>query len=152
MSTTVSTPIAGAGAAHGPGAVTRAVEQALAGLQGARPSVVVAFPSPGPDLAADVALAVLNVTTQQPAGSGLQTGMRPKRGKRRQSLCLNLQVHELRRIVRQPAACVKIVAIGLHRLAIVFHRMLVIAELLICAPESDVGPRGARALGNGVEQ
>lgn len=57
MSTTVSTPIAGAGAAHGPGSVTRAVEQALAELQGARPSVVVAFPSPAPDLATDVGLA-----------------------------------------------------------------------------------------------
>jgi hypothetical protein len=33
------------------------VEQALAALEGARPSVVLAFPTPGDDLAADVALA-----------------------------------------------------------------------------------------------
>jgi hypothetical protein len=50
-------PLAGAGAAHGTGAVTAAVEQALAALGGARPSVVLAFPSPAPDLASDVALA-----------------------------------------------------------------------------------------------
>jgi hypothetical protein len=57
MTTTVSTPLAGSGAASGPGSVTRAVEQALSGLEGARPSVVIAFPSPDPGLASDVALA-----------------------------------------------------------------------------------------------
>jgi hypothetical protein len=57
MSTTVETPIAGAGAASGPGSVTSAVEQALAALGGARPSVVLAFPAPAPDLDDDVAFA-----------------------------------------------------------------------------------------------
>jgi hypothetical protein len=57
MSTAIDTPLAGAGSAVGPGAVTRAVEQALAALAGARPSVVLAFPTPADDLAADVALA-----------------------------------------------------------------------------------------------
>jgi hypothetical protein len=57
MSTTLQTPIAGAGAASGPGSVTRSVEQAIAALGGARPSVVLAFPAPAPDLADDVALA-----------------------------------------------------------------------------------------------
>jgi hypothetical protein len=49
--------LAGAGFATGAGAVTAAVEQALAALEGARPSVVLAFPTPADDLAADVALA-----------------------------------------------------------------------------------------------
>jgi hypothetical protein len=57
MTTTVQTPCAGAGSASGQGAVTHAVEQALAALGGARPCVVLVFPSPSPDLAADVALA-----------------------------------------------------------------------------------------------
>ncbi|MFL5893863.1 MAG: FIST signal transduction protein [Thermoleophilaceae bacterium] len=57
MTTTLSTPLAGAGSARGPGAVTRAVEQALGGLAAARPSVVVVFPSPHAELAADVGLA-----------------------------------------------------------------------------------------------
>jgi hypothetical protein len=49
--------LAGAGFASGSGAVTAAVEQALAALESARPSVVLAFPTPSEDLAADVALA-----------------------------------------------------------------------------------------------
>src|SRR5437763_3294284 len=57
MTTTVETPLAGAGSATGPGAVTRSVERALAALAGARPSVVLTFPTPAPDLADDVALA-----------------------------------------------------------------------------------------------
>src|SRR4051812_45385571 len=57
MATAVGSPLAGAGLAEGPGAVTRAVEQALAALDGARPSVVLAFPTPSDDLASDVALA-----------------------------------------------------------------------------------------------
>jgi hypothetical protein len=57
MATAVRSPLAGAGFATGAGAVTAAVEQALAALEGARPSVVLAFPTPGDDLAADVALA-----------------------------------------------------------------------------------------------
>jgi hypothetical protein len=57
MATTVETPFAGAGSASGPGSVTRAVEQALAALAGARPTVVLAFPAPAPDLAADLSLA-----------------------------------------------------------------------------------------------
>jgi hypothetical protein len=57
MATAVESPLAGAGSATGPGAVTRAVEQALAALGGARPSVVLAFPTIADDLAEDVALA-----------------------------------------------------------------------------------------------
>src|SRR5689334_8969512 len=57
MATAVGSPLAGAGFAEGPGAATRAVEQALAALEGARPSVVLAFPTPSEDLAADVGLA-----------------------------------------------------------------------------------------------
>src|SRR4051812_30507102 len=57
MATAVRSPLAGAGCADGPGSVTRAVEQALAALDGAQPSVVLAFPTPSDDLAADVALA-----------------------------------------------------------------------------------------------
>lgn len=57
MATAVESPLAGAGAATGPGAVTRAVEQALSALAGARPSVVLAFPTAADDLADDVALA-----------------------------------------------------------------------------------------------
>lgn len=57
MATSVETPLAGSGSAQGPGAVTRAVEQALAALNGARPAVVLAFPAGADDLAADVALA-----------------------------------------------------------------------------------------------
>jgi hypothetical protein len=57
MTTTLQTPIAGSGYASGPGSVTRAVEQALTALAGARPSVVLAFPAPSPDLASDVGLA-----------------------------------------------------------------------------------------------
>jgi hypothetical protein len=49
--------MAGAGFSAGSGAVTNAVEQALAALDGARPSVVLAFPTPAEDLASDVALA-----------------------------------------------------------------------------------------------
>jgi hypothetical protein len=49
--------MAGAGFATGSGAVTAAVEQALAALDGVRPSVVLAFPTAADDLAADVALA-----------------------------------------------------------------------------------------------
>ena len=49
--------MAAAGAATGAGAVTRAVEQALGGLGGARPAVVLVFPTAGDDLAEDVALA-----------------------------------------------------------------------------------------------
>jgi hypothetical protein len=49
--------MAGAGFATGPGAVTAAVEQALGALEGARPSVVLAFPTPTADLASDIALA-----------------------------------------------------------------------------------------------
>ena len=57
MTTTVQTPVAGAGAASGPGCVTRAVEQALNALAGARPVVVLAFPTPAADLGSDVGLA-----------------------------------------------------------------------------------------------
>src|SRR3954467_3736028 len=57
MATAVGSPLAGAGFAEGPGAVTSAVEQALAALDGARPSVVLTFPTPAEDLASDVALA-----------------------------------------------------------------------------------------------
>src|SRR3954468_6077155 len=57
MATAVSSPLAGAGSAEGPGAVTRAVEQALTALGGQRPSVVLAFPTHGDDLASDVGLA-----------------------------------------------------------------------------------------------
>src|SRR3954451_18875263 len=57
MATAVGSPLAGAGFAEGPGAVTSAVEQALAALGGARPSVVLTFPPPAEDLASDVALA-----------------------------------------------------------------------------------------------
>jgi hypothetical protein len=57
MTTTTETPLAGEGSASGPGAVTRAVEQALSALNGSRPSVVLAFPTPADDLASDVALA-----------------------------------------------------------------------------------------------
>jgi hypothetical protein len=57
MTTTLETPMAGAGSAEGPGAVTAAVEQALTALKGARPSVVLAFPTHADDLASDVALA-----------------------------------------------------------------------------------------------
>src|SRR5436190_2423548 len=57
MSTTLQTPLAGAGSAEGPGSVTAAVEQALAALEGQRPSVVFAFPTKSDDLAADVGLA-----------------------------------------------------------------------------------------------
>src|SRR4051794_3327592 len=57
MATAVGSPLAGAGFAEGPGAVTSAVEQALAALDGARPSVVLTFPTPSADLASDVALA-----------------------------------------------------------------------------------------------
>jgi hypothetical protein len=49
--------MAGAGFAEGPGAVTSAVEQALGALDGARPSVVLAFPTVTDDLTADIALA-----------------------------------------------------------------------------------------------
>src|SRR3954465_5242827 len=57
MATAVRSPMAGAGFATGAGAVTAAVEQALAALEGARPSVVLAFPTVADDLGADVALA-----------------------------------------------------------------------------------------------
>ena len=57
MTTAVGSPLAGAGFATGPGAVTAAVEQALGELGGARPSVVLAFPTPGDDLASDLGLA-----------------------------------------------------------------------------------------------
>ncbi|MEA2496417.1 MAG: hypothetical protein QOJ29_4328 [Thermoleophilaceae bacterium] len=57
MTTVIDTPLAGAGAASGPGAVTRAVEEALAALGGTRPSVVIAFPTIADDLARDVGLA-----------------------------------------------------------------------------------------------
>jgi hypothetical protein len=57
MATAVGSPMAGAGFATGSGAVTNAVEQALAALEGARPSVVLAFPTPSEDLASDVGLA-----------------------------------------------------------------------------------------------
>jgi hypothetical protein len=57
MTAIASTPLAGAGAATGPGCVTRSVEQALAQLAGARPSAVIVFPAPAPDLADDVAFA-----------------------------------------------------------------------------------------------
>src|SRR3954452_17409965 len=49
--------MAGSGFASGAGAVTAAVEQALRALDGARPSVVLAFPTAAEDLAGDVALA-----------------------------------------------------------------------------------------------
>jgi hypothetical protein len=49
--------MAGSGFASGPGAATAAVEQALAALEGARPSVVLAFPTSSDDAAADIALA-----------------------------------------------------------------------------------------------
>jgi hypothetical protein len=57
MATTLQTPLAGAGSAEGPGSVTRAVEQALDALAGARPAAVVVFPTPADDLGSDVALA-----------------------------------------------------------------------------------------------
>src|SRR5215216_1846070 len=57
MATAVRSPMAGAGFATGAGAVTSAVEQALTALEGARPSVVIAFPTAAEGLAADVALA-----------------------------------------------------------------------------------------------
>src|SRR4051794_4505980 len=57
MATAVRSPMAGAGFASGPGALVAAVEQALAELDGARPAVVLAFPTPADDLASDVALA-----------------------------------------------------------------------------------------------
>src|SRR5258707_5447109 len=57
MTTTVETPLAGAGAAHGPGAVTAAVEQALAALAGGRPTAVLVFPTPAAGLEDDFALA-----------------------------------------------------------------------------------------------
>jgi hypothetical protein len=57
MATAVRSPMAGAGFATGPGAVTAAVEQALGALEGARPSVVLAFPTAADDLAADIGLA-----------------------------------------------------------------------------------------------
>src|SRR4051794_3628708 len=57
MATAVGSPLAGAGFATGPGSVTAAVEQALGALDGARPSVILAFPTPYEGLAADVGLA-----------------------------------------------------------------------------------------------
>jgi hypothetical protein len=57
MATAVRSPMAGAGFATGPGAVTAAVEQALGALEGARPTVVLAFPTAAADLAADIGLA-----------------------------------------------------------------------------------------------
>src|SRR3954451_21930705 len=57
VATAVRSPLAGAGFATGAGAVTVAEQQALAALGGARPSVVLAFPTPSDDLASDVALA-----------------------------------------------------------------------------------------------
>jgi hypothetical protein len=57
MATAVRSPLAGSGFASGQGAVTAAVEQALAGLDGARPSVVLVFPTAADDLASDVGLA-----------------------------------------------------------------------------------------------
>src|SRR5436190_24015404 len=57
MTTTVETPLAGAGAAGGPGAVTASVEQALAALGAVRPAAVLVFPTAAPDLAGDFALA-----------------------------------------------------------------------------------------------
>src|SRR5439155_13647673 len=57
MATAVRSPMAGAGFASGPGAVNAAVEQALAALEGARPSVVLTFPSAAEDVASEVALA-----------------------------------------------------------------------------------------------
>lgn len=57
MGTTVETPLAASGSATGGGCVTRAVEQALDGLGGARAVAVLAFPTPDPDLADDVGLA-----------------------------------------------------------------------------------------------
>src|SRR3954451_13656197 len=57
MAISLQTPLAGAGSAEGPGSVTRAVEQALAQLDGQRPAVVLAFPTTADDLASDVALA-----------------------------------------------------------------------------------------------
>src|SRR3954451_17403661 len=49
MATAVRSPLAGSGVATGPGCVTAAVEQALAALGAARPSVVLAFPTPTPE-------------------------------------------------------------------------------------------------------
>src|SRR5436190_17357200 len=57
MTTTVETPLAGAGAAHGAGAITAAVEQALAALHGGRPAAVLVFPTAADDLVSDLALA-----------------------------------------------------------------------------------------------
>jgi hypothetical protein len=57
MATAVRSPLAGAGSASGPGAVTAAVEQALAALEGAEPSVVLAFPTGADALDADIARA-----------------------------------------------------------------------------------------------
>lgn len=57
MATTVETPMAASGSSTGSGCVTRAVEEALAGLAGTRPSVVIVFPTPAAGLADDVALA-----------------------------------------------------------------------------------------------
>src|SRR3954451_19047630 len=56
MATAVGSPLAGAGFATGPGSVTAAVEQALGALDGARPSAILAFPTPYEGLAADVGL------------------------------------------------------------------------------------------------
>src|SRR5438270_296057 len=55
MTTATKTPMAGAGSASGPGAVTSAVEQALRALGGVRPTVVIAFPTPAEHLAVGVA-------------------------------------------------------------------------------------------------
>ena len=57
MATAVRSPMAGAGFASGSGAVTHAVEQALGALDGARPSVVLAFPTAADDLVGDIGLA-----------------------------------------------------------------------------------------------
>ena len=55
MATAVRSPLAGSGFATGSSAAVRAVGQALAALDGVHPSVVLAFPTPGPELAADLA-------------------------------------------------------------------------------------------------
>jgi hypothetical protein len=57
MSTTVETPLAGAGSATGTGCVHRAVEQALAALEGGRPAAILVFPTPSDELEPDFALA-----------------------------------------------------------------------------------------------
>lgn len=57
MATAVRSPLAAAGAATGPGAVSAAVTQALEGLGEVEPTVVLAFPTAADDLDGDVAKA-----------------------------------------------------------------------------------------------